>query len=90
MGTSNQLTTEERGQAVGDRQRGGGRAAYHIVSRHFFRRRARTRAARVDAETQLYNFLVRKAERGPYRWYVVRVTRNYPPVVTNEPVLPEQ
>jgi hypothetical protein len=46
-----------------------------IVSRHLFRRTARTRADRLNATAYIgspYRYVVTKATRGPWRWYVRR------------------
>ena len=59
-------------------------AQYTIISRHFLRRRARARATHCTIETERknaggvipYHYSVRRAERGPYRWYCVRQANN--------------
>jgi len=46
-----------------------------VVSRHFFRRRARLAAARLNGENPGHHYRVRRAQRGPARWYVVEIPR---------------
>lgn len=52
-----------------------------VVSRHFFRRRARARARQLNesyargATTPKKLYRVGRAERGPFWWYVVKVER---------------
>jgi hypothetical protein len=43
-----------------------------IVSRHFLRRRARAKATLLKRQEPDYTFYVRRASRGPFRWYVYR------------------
>lgn len=45
------------------------------VSRHYLRRRARTVAHRLDHADPTHNYTVERAERGPFRWRVVRTNR---------------
>lgn len=43
------------------------------VSHHFLRRRARAKERKLEAQMPDGQFRVEKAQRGPYRWRVVRV-----------------
>jgi hypothetical protein len=43
-----------------------------VVSHHLLRRRARLAAARLNIIDPLGGYTVRKAGRGPWRWYCVK------------------
>jgi hypothetical protein len=56
-------------------------SSYRIVSHHLLRRRARRKALSLNAKYQPNRkFSVRRAERGPYRWYCVELTGTATPV----------
>jgi hypothetical protein len=42
-----------------------------VLSRHFFRRRARMAALRLRLAHPGHHYSVRPAKRAPYRWYVI-------------------
>ncbi len=47
-----------------------------VVSHHFLRRRARAACASLERAHPWLTYRVVRAERGPYRWRVVRVGRD--------------
>ena len=47
-----------------------------VVSHHFLRRRARAERATLERANPWLVYRVVRAERGPYRWRVVRVGRD--------------
>lgn len=46
-----------------------------VVSHHFLRRRARSACSTYERANPMCDYRVIRAERGPYRWRVVRVGR---------------
>ena len=50
---------------------------YRVVSSHLFRRTARARKRKLERRDPRQVYSVTKAERGPWRWQVRRLTRSH-------------